>query len=95
MVKRDLNLFEMANVRDLKKSINGMIYDVVDECYSLQLYDASKAEESDSFIDDAADFQDEIMSEIKKAKGKKDFKAIVEKVEKTQEEWVKRLNKMQ
>lgn len=85
----------MANIRDLKKSINGMIYDVVDECYSIQLYNASKAEESDQFIDDAADFQDEIMSEIKKAKNKKDFKSIEKKVIKTQEEWVQRLNKMQ
>lgn len=85
----------MANVRSLKRSINGMIYDVVDECYSVQLYDASKTEESDAFIDDAADFQEEIMSEIKKAKNKKDFKAIEAKVEKTEKEWLQRLNKMQ
>ncbi len=85
----------MANIRDLKKNINGMIYDVVDECYSLQLYNDSKIAESDSFIDDAADFQEEIMSEIKRAKNKKDFKAIEEKVERTREEWTMRLNKMQ
>lgn len=85
----------MANVRDLKKNINDMIYDVVDECYSLQLYNESKKPESDGFIDDAADFQEEIMSEIKKAKNKKDFRAIKDKVEKTEEEWTKRLNKMQ
>jgi len=85
----------MANVRDLKRNINGMIYDVVDECYSIQLYNTSKTEETDAFIDDAADFQEGIMSEIKKAKNKKDFKSIVEKVEKTQEEWVARLNKLQ
>ncbi|HZH86610.1 MAG TPA: hypothetical protein VFD77_04785 [Brumimicrobium sp.] len=85
----------MANVRDLKKSINGMIYDVVDECYSIQLFNASKTEETDGFIDDAASFQDEIMAEIKKAENKKDYKAIEAKVLKTQEEWVKRLNKLQ
>jgi hypothetical protein len=85
----------MANLRDLKKGINGMIYDVVDECYSIQLYNDSKTEETDGFIDDAADFQEEIMSEIKKAENKKDFKAIEAKVMKTQEEWIKRLNKMQ
>ena len=85
----------MANIRDLKRNINGMIYDVVDECYSIQLYNASKTEETDVFIDDAADFQEEIMSEIRKAKNKKDFKSIEEKVKKTQEDWVQRLNKMQ
>ena len=72
-----------------------MIYDVVDECYSVQLYNESKTAESDSFIDDAADFQEDIMGEIKRAENKKDFKAIVSKVEKTREEWTARLNKMQ
>lgn len=85
----------MANVRNLKKNINSMIYDVVDECYSVQLYNDSKAAESDSFIDDAADFQEEIMGEIKRAENKKDYKAIEAKVEKTREEWTTRLNKMQ
>ena len=85
----------MANIRGLKKSINGMIYDVVDECYSIQLFNPAKTEESDAFIDDAANFQDEIMAEIKKAKTKKDFKAIEAKVLATQEEWIQRLNKIQ
>lgn len=85
----------MANIRDLKKNINGMIYDVVDECYSVQLFNDAKTAESDAFIDDAADFQEEIMGEIKRAENKKDFKAIEEKVQKTREEWTTRLNKMQ
>ncbi|HLW40065.1 MAG TPA: hypothetical protein VKX31_06720 [Brumimicrobium sp.] len=84
----------MATVRDLKKRINGMIYDVVDECYSVQLYDDSKQEKADKFIDEAADFQEEIMAEIKKAKNKKDFKAIEKKVEDIEEEWIGRLNKL-
>tara|TARA_B100000508_G_scaffold55003_3_gene42681 strand:- start:51440 stop:51700 length:261 start_codon:yes stop_codon:yes gene_type:complete len=85
----------MANVRELKKEINSMIYDVVEECYSLQLYDDSKREKTDNFIDEAADFQEEIMAQIKKAESKKDFKAIREKVDKTAEEWVKKVNKLQ
>lgn len=84
----------MANIRDLKKYINGMIYDVVDECYSVQLYDSSKTEMAEEFIDDVANFQDEIMSEIKKAKNKKEFKVIENKVQEIQEEWIKRLNKL-
>ncbi|WP_107037567.1 hypothetical protein [Brumimicrobium mesophilum] len=85
----------MANVRNLKKNINGMIYDVVDECYSVQLFNDAKTAESDSFIDDAADFQEEIMGEIKRAESKKDFKAIEAKVEQTRIDWTNRLNKMQ
>ena len=85
----------MANIRGLKKNINGMIYDVVDECYSVQLFNDSKTAESDAFIDDAADFQEEIMSEIKRAENRKDFKSIEDKVQKTREDWTIRLNKMQ
>lgn len=85
----------MASVRKLKKDVNNMIYDVVDECYSVQLFNDSKTEESDQFIDDAADFQDEIMADIKKAKTKEEYKAVEEKVDKTHLEWTKRLNKLQ
>ena len=76
----------MASVRDLKRNINNMIYDVVDECFSIQLFDA--------FIEDAADFQEEIMAAIGRAKSKKEYKAIEEKVEATHEEWLARLNKL-
>jgi len=84
----------MANVRDLKKRINGMIYDVVDECYSVQLYNQAKKEVTDKFIDEAADFQEEIMGAIKKAKNKKDYKEIVKRVEEVEADWITRLNKL-
>lgn len=85
----------MANVRELKKEVNNMIYDVVEECYSLQLFDDSKTKKTDDFIDEAADFQEEIMAEIKKATKKSDYQKIREKVDKTAEEWVKKLNRLQ
>ncbi|HTO38827.1 MAG TPA: hypothetical protein VL021_10410 [Brumimicrobium sp.] len=84
----------MASVRDLKRNINNMIYDVVDECFSIQLFDESKEEVTDAFIEDAADFQEEIMAAIGRAKSKKEYKAIEEKVEATHEEWLARLNKL-
>ncbi|MEX1191600.1 MAG: hypothetical protein WEA99_06465 [Brumimicrobium sp.] len=85
----------MANIRELKKEINNMVYDVVEECYSLQLFDESKKKDTDSFIDEVADFQEEAMTAINKAKSKKEFKEIREKAEKQAEEWVKKLNKLQ
>lgn len=84
----------MANKRDLKKHINNMIYDVVDECYSIQLFNDSKLEETDQFIDDAAHFQEEIMGEISRAKSKAEFKEIEQKFIKTNNEWLERLNKL-
>lgn len=85
----------MANVRELKKEINSMIYDVVEECYSLQLFDESKTQKTDDFIDEAADFQEQIMAEIKEASSKADYAKIRDKANKTAEEWVKKLNKLQ
>lgn len=85
----------MANVRDLKKEVNNMVYDVVDECYSIQLFDESKKKDTDGFIDEVADFQEEIMTEINKATSKKEFSAIRDKAEKKAEDWVKKLNKLQ
>ncbi|MCO5268784.1 MAG: hypothetical protein M9897_07815 [Brumimicrobium sp.] len=84
----------MASKRELKKRINLMIYDVVDECFSIQLYNSKKTEVTDKFIDEAADFQDEIMAAIHKAKNKSEFRKIVEKVEDINEEWLERLNKL-
>lgn len=85
----------MANIRGLKKEVNNMVYDVVDECYSLQLFDESKKKDTDKFIDEVADFQEEIMTEINKATSKKEFSKIRQKAEKQAEEWVKKLNKLQ
>lgn len=85
----------MANIRDLKKEVNNMVYDVVDECYSIQLFDESKKKDTDEFIDEVADFQEEVMTEINKATSKKEFSAIRQKAEEKAEEWVKKLNKLQ
>ncbi|PHR46607.1 MAG: hypothetical protein COA32_10715 [Fluviicola sp.] len=85
----------MANIRDLKKEVNNMVYDVVDECYSIQLFDESKKKDTDEFIDEVADFQEEVMTEINKATSKKEFSVIRQNAEKKAEEWVKKLNKLQ
>lgn len=85
----------MANVRELKKEINNMIYEVVEECYSLQLFDESKTKKTDDFIDEAADFQEQIMAEIKEATSKADYSKIRKKADETAKEWVTKLNKLQ
>lgn len=85
----------MANVRELKKEINNMIYEVVEECYDLQLFNSSKSEKTEEFIDEAADFQEEIMSKIKGATSKSEFNEIRKKVDEKSAEWVKKLNALQ
>lgn len=85
----------MASVRKLKKEINNMVFDVVEECYSIQLFNPSKKEKTDKFIDEAADFMNEMMTKINSATSKKEYNAIVSEAETTAEKWIERLNKLQ
>lgn len=85
----------MASKRDLKKRVNYMVFDVVEECFSLQLYDESKKEKTDLFIEEAADFLEEIIHQINVACTKKEFGPIKEKIELKSDEWIDKLNDLQ
>lgn len=82
----------MASKRILKRNVNDMIIDVVEECFSLQMYDESKTKATDKVIDDAAEFQDGILTQIHAAKNKADFKAITATIEAKAIEFVEKLN---
>lgn len=84
----------MASVRKLKKEVNNVVFDVVEECFSIQLYNPSKKEETDAFIDEAADYLEDVLSRINAAKNKKDYASIIEEVEVKADEWLDRLNAM-
>lgn len=71
-----------------------MVFDVIDECFSIQLYDQKKTEKTEKFIEDAADFLEGTLGKINGAKTKKDFTPIIEEIEKKSEEWVDRLNSL-
>ena len=85
----------MASVRQLKKEVNNMIFDVVEECYSIQLYNPSKKAETEAFIDEAADYMNSTLTAINAAKTKADYKKIIADAEATAEKWVERLNTIQ
>ena len=76
----------------LKKSVNNMVFDVVDECFHLQEVNPSKQKETDDLFDRVADFQDQILQEIHAAKTKKDFSPIVAKVNEMQAKFTDELN---
>jgi len=67
----------MASKRDLKKQIHYTIYDIIDESYSIQLYDASKATQSDKIIDKAVELQDSLLSRICKARSKQEIRSVI------------------
>ena len=60
----------MASKRIFKKHLNEMVYDIVEECFYLQLTDESKIKKTDKLIDEAATFQDDVLSRIYKSKSK-------------------------
>jgi hypothetical protein len=84
----------MASKRDIKRNVNNMVFDIVDECFSIQLWDESKTEKADAIIDEAADFQDAILSKINQAKSKGDFKVISKEIEEAAIEFVHKLNSL-
>jgi len=85
----------MASKRTIKKQLNGMIFDVVDECFSVQLYKEKKTEETNKLIDEALDFRDEVLARIHQAKTKKDYPAIYGQLEDKGVYFVEQLNGLQ
>ncbi len=82
----------MANKRTLKRNINEMVFDVVEECFFFEMTAPEKAKKSAKLIDEAADFQDEMLSKMNRAKGKAEFSNIVKEVEQKAAYFVKALN---
>ena len=66
----------MANKRILKRNINEMVFDVVEECFFFEMTAPDKADRSAKLIDEAADFQDHMLTKIHQAKDKAAYRAI-------------------
>jgi hypothetical protein len=84
----------MSSKRLLKKHLNNMIFDVVEECFTVQMFDEAKSEKADALIEDAANFQEDILMDINSAKTKKDFNPIREKIDKTVIDFITKLNEL-
>jgi hypothetical protein len=85
----------MASKRTIKKQLNGMIFDVVDECFSVQLYKTSQTEVTNQLIDEALDYRDQVLAQIHQAKTKKDYPVIHEQLEDKAIYFVEKLNGLQ
>lgn len=82
----------MASKRIIKKQLNGMVFEVVDECFSVQLYKSAQTEVTNKLIDEALDFRDNLLAAIHQAKSKKDYPTIYEKMEEKGVYFVEQLN---
>lgn len=72
-----------------------MIIDVLDECFSIQLYNDSKTEATDKLIDEALNFGDDVLAKIHQAKSKKEFPAIRQMMEDKGVYFIEELNGLQ
>lgn len=82
----------MASRKDLKRNLNNMIFDIVEECFTIQIMDESKTASAEAIIDDAANFQDAMLMKINSAKTKADFRPITEEIEKGAIDFINKLN---
>jgi hypothetical protein len=82
----------MASKRYIKRNVNNLVFDVVEECFTMQLFNPELTEKADAIIDQAANFQDQILEKINAAKTKADFRPIQEEIEKGAIDFIQQLN---
>lgn len=66
----------MANKRTLKKQINAMVFDVIDECLYLQETQEEKAQKADQLIEEVVASYNDLIARINSGKCKADFNAV-------------------
>lgn len=84
----------MASKRLIKKQLNGFVIEVLDECFSVQLYDEKKTDASNKVIEEVLIFSDEILTQIHKAKSKKEYPAIRKAMEDKMDYFVGQVDKL-
>jgi len=76
----------MANVRNLKKDIDYLVYEVISDCFVFSnLHPDIKSNELSAIISDAVDFRNDLISRVNNPDGKdnpKIIKAFYKSVEK-------------
>lgn|GEM_PF-5924475 len=83
----------MASKRILKKNLLKLVVDVVDESYSIQLYNPKeKTKKTEKLIDDVLNFHDEMRTKIKAAKSKKEIAPLRAQIEKNAIGYIEELN---
>ena len=76
----------MASIKNLKKDLNYIYSDIIEDCYVWQLENADKADKAETIIDDAIASFDELVAKVNNKKVenvKAHFKSIVDELEKS------------
>ena len=64
----------MASRRYLKKKINAVVNNIVEECYSVQIVNNEKEGETNKIIDEAVNMFDDLLSRLQDIKTEEDNK---------------------
>jgi hypothetical protein len=84
----------MANKRELKKALHNMVIDIVDECYTVQLFEPEKESKTEQLIEEAIDFLDTTIHLIYRAEKKADFKPILSDIQEKSRYFTEQLNSL-
>ncbi len=67
----------MASVRDLKKDIDYLLYEVIADCFTYsQVHPDNNTEEVAKIINDAVDFRNDLIARVNSPDGKDNHKLI-------------------
>lgn len=84
----------MASRKHFKRELNNMVIDVIEECFSIQLYNESKTEATERLIDEVVEFRNSIVQKMYAAKSKKDYPAIHAEVEDAAVDFIHKINEI-
>jgi hypothetical protein len=84
----------MASKRKFKKELNYMVFDVVEECFSVQLYNNKKTDVTNKLIDEVIEFRNSMTSKVHQAKSKKDFPSLSAEVEDAAVDFIHKINEL-
>ena len=84
----------MASKRKFKKDLNRMVFDVVEECFSVQLYNENKTQATNELIEEVIGFRNGMSEKKNSAKTTKDFPVLKNEVEDAAVNYIHKLNSL-
>jgi hypothetical protein len=82
----------MASKRFLKKQLNALTFDVVEECFNIQIYDASKTEVTNALIEEVVEYRNTYVERMHQANNKKDYRPLMNELDEKGDEFLNRLH---
>lgn len=71
----------MASIRIVKKKLNQMVNELVEEAFSTQIENSGLSEKSDALINQIVEFHEEMLGKLYAAQSKKDLSGFSEEME--------------